>query len=63
MHAGKWKPQLTNAFSSDIVEAKPPNKFKIPRLDSYMKKIDLMDHIAYFEYFDSLLDLYDALQC
>ncbi|KAH0463369.1 hypothetical protein IEQ34_007951 [Dendrobium chrysotoxum] len=54
---------LVNAFPREITEAKPLAKCKIPHLDSYKGKTDLIDNVNCLEWIVSLLDINNALKC
>lgn len=51
----RWRRQcLVTAFSHRIASTRPPPKLKIPHLESYQGKLNMADHIAYFESTTSL---------
>lgn len=55
--------KLTNTFSNEIVEVRLLPKFKVPNLEPYRRRSNLIDLVTYYEYTTSLFDLDDTLKC
>ncbi|KAH0448556.1 hypothetical protein IEQ34_022356 [Dendrobium chrysotoxum] len=53
---------VKRTFLREIIEAKPPTKFKILHLDSYKGRMEPTNQDAYFELTTSPMDINDALK-